>query len=195
LTHPELYAAYPDTAKIPSGLFASRVPEGSYHAPTDSILAGGPSTGSQRSAMLHEIQHAVQQREGFAKGGSPEMFSMPNQLKEGMHSYEDMRRAALLLERANRDGVTVTSLNPRWATDKIKSIAQTYEKMPQGMDVLTKNIKLRLQIDDPIDAYQRLAGEAEARAVQKRRDLTNEERKAIFPLQSYDVPIKELIFR
>jgi hypothetical protein len=45
------------------------------------------------------------------------------------------------------------------------------------------------------DLYRRLAGEAEARAVQKRRNLTNEERKAIFPLESYDVPIKDLIFR
>jgi len=45
------------------------------------------------------------------------------------------------------------------------------------------------------DLYRKLAGEAEARAVQKRRNLTDEERRAIFPLQSYDVPINELIFK
>ena len=42
--------------------------------------------------------------------------------------------------------------------------------------------------------YLRSAGEAEARATQARRNMSMEERRKLFPLRSYDVPIKDLIF-
>jgi hypothetical protein len=176
LTHPELYAAYPDTAKIPSGLFASRVPEGSYHAPTDSILAGGPGTGSQRSAMLHEIQHAVQQREGFAKGSSPN-GPYPAGVRDQIikDQYEQLK-AATKYDPSNPYS------SPNALTDE--ELLQMAIRNTDAMDGVGR-----------MQAYRRSAGEAEARAVQKRRDLTNEERRAIFPLKSYDVPIKDLIFR
>lgn len=41
--------------------------------------------------------------------------------------------------------------------------------------------------------YMRSAGEAEARATQARRNLSMEQRRKLFPLFSYDVPIKDLI--
>ena len=42
--------------------------------------------------------------------------------------------------------------------------------------------------------YLRSAGEAEARATQARRNMSMEERRKLFPLRSYDVPIKDLLF-
>ncbi len=45
------------------------------------------------------------------------------------------------------------------------------------------------------DAYRNLAGEAEARATQSRMNLTPEQRRALFPEDSYDVPIDKLILR
>lgn len=48
---------------------------------------------------------------------------------------------------------------------------------------------------DAFEQYKRLAGEAEARAVQARLKLTPEQRRAIFPEDSYDVPLNSLIFR
>lgn len=45
------------------------------------------------------------------------------------------------------------------------------------------------------DLYERIAGEAEARMVQKRADYTPEQLKSIHPLKDYDVPIEELIYR
>jgi hypothetical protein len=45
------------------------------------------------------------------------------------------------------------------------------------------------------DAYKRLAGEAEARATQSRMNLTPAQRRALFPEESYDVPLNELIIR
>lgn len=45
------------------------------------------------------------------------------------------------------------------------------------------------------DAYRRLAGEVEARATQARLPLNAAQRRALFPEDSYDVPISELIFK
>lgn len=50
-------------------------------------------------------------------------------------------------------------------------------------------------VEDPYEAYRRLAGEAEARAVEKRRMYSPEQRMQVFPLEDYDVPLNELIFR
>lgn len=46
----------------------------------------------------------------------------------------------------------------------------------------------------PRDSYLRLAGEAEARAVAARARLTSSQRIGLFPEDSYDVPINDLIF-
>lgn len=51
------------------------------------------------------------------------------------------------------------------------------------------------KLDIGLDEYRRLAGEAEARAVQSRMNMTKEQRRAMFPLDSYDVPINSLIYR
>jgi hypothetical protein len=43
--------------------------------------------------------------------------------------------------------------------------------------------------------YRRLAGEAEARAVQARMNMSPAQRRATFPFDSYDVPQNALIVR
>ena len=48
---------------------------------------------------------------------------------------------------------------------------------------------------EALDAYNRLAGEAEARAVEARMNLNAAQRRALFPLDSYDVPVDQLIVR
>jgi len=43
--------------------------------------------------------------------------------------------------------------------------------------------------------YRLLAGEAEARAAAARRTMMDEQRRAMFPLSSYDVPVNQLIYK
>ena len=43
--------------------------------------------------------------------------------------------------------------------------------------------------------YERLAGEAEARAVQSRMNMTPEQRLQVFPYQSFDIPKERLIIK
>lgn len=68
LMHDELYKSYPDIGEMNSGFFASELPEGSYNGNT--IVVRGPGAEAQRSTALHELQHAIQNREGWAQGGS-----------------------------------------------------------------------------------------------------------------------------
>jgi hypothetical protein len=49
--------------------------------------------------------------------------------------------------------------------------------------------------ENDLNRYLRLAGEAEARAVQARIGIPKEELRRMFPLESYDVPIDQLIIR
>lgn len=76
LTHDRLYAAYPDLKMIEVAFLDEGTAQGS-------IDAGGmrmtlnPRRHSDleelRVTLLHEVQHLIQRREGFARGGSPRM--------------------------------------------------------------------------------------------------------------------------
>jgi len=157
LQHEELYKAYPEIKDVSTTVYASPLPEGSYHDATRTITVGGPSTGHQKSSALHEVQHGIQDIEGFARGGSP----------------EDMRQTALDMLR--RDV----------ASGEIASTEQAMEMLPMAQQ----------------NAYRRIAGEAEARLTQLRRNLTPEQRLQFFPydegkdVYGLDVPFQSLIVR
>jgi hypothetical protein len=276
LSHQELYKANPELGDISAGFFADATPGGSYNAETNSILAGGPSTGQQRSTALHELQHAIQQREGFALGGSPDYataltWDAKNKELTPLYSakskYEELSSKAGELSHVNylkkleklstKDGLkpsAITNMSPFYEySDKIRSnlgampkkagnqrnawlknAAQImlFEEKNQGlmpeyklnnymaraatdlkneaarvdrpMDKLTPDYKQYQAVSNKYsnieklsdhDKYMRLAGEAEARATQARRNMTDEERRAMFPEESYDVPMNELIVR
>lgn len=76
LSHPSIYEAYPDLANMPvaqtqygSGAMGMYAEKGNY---TPEMIGLEPSVidGNARTVMLHELQHAIQQREGFGRGGS-----------------------------------------------------------------------------------------------------------------------------
>lgn len=123
LPHPELAAAYPgieSTRVVPSQNLGSSYQMGR------GVELGIPPSGEAKSPLLHELQHAIQEREGWAKGG---------------------------------------------------------------------NLKGMAGETDPLSAYRRLAGEAEARATQARLNMNMEQRLNTFPADSYDIPMDQLIIR
>jgi hypothetical protein len=168
--HPELYKAYPATG-------ASRVTEsphqgGSFNPVSRQITVGPKDAGS---TMIHEQQHQIQGIEGFAQGGSPSSLGIPwaQQTEQAKRIYEDSLQSygdPLLAEL-----FTGEKLKPWESLTKI-------ERIPYIEQAQIKN-------------YTRLAGEAEARAAEKRMNLTPAQRRATFPEESYDVPLNELIIR
>lgn len=97
LHHPKLYRAYPDMRHIDvvfqdfgSGTY------GSYNPQFDSIslnygLKNRPE--AIKDALIHEIQHAIQHREDFTKGSSPQSWN--RKIEQGFDSRrkEDIRKA------------------------------------------------------------------------------------------------------
>jgi DNA-binding transcriptional MerR regulator len=192
LQHEELYKAYPQTAGIPATMYADEIPSGglmpgrSGTFQTPLLTVGGPSSMTQRSTALHELQHAIQQREGFASGGSPS-----NMITELENIAKQKRQEAQNQFRLS------TANDPLDPLKIVKPGARKkgLELEKQARELEEKALLASHSGQSRFDLYRKLAGEAEARATQKRRNLTDEERRAIFPLQSYDVPINELIFK
>jgi hypothetical protein len=77
LKHPELYEAYPDIANMPISRTHPRLGwSGLYTPPSlgeEAIQINRADPSSPRSVLLHELQHAVQEREGFDPGGMPDV--------------------------------------------------------------------------------------------------------------------------
>ena len=180
MAHGELGAAYPDVYKLHtridndlSGLQGQYL-RGDRTQGEQIVLGSKPKWSDGKSTLLHELQHAVQQREGFAAGGNPSSISLLDMVPA--ETIESVKQSPLyrLQVAQGRD--------PKKALEGI--LAPYLDEFGGGN---AGNARM--------DAYRRLAGEAEARAVQSRMDMTPEQRRATFPFDSYDVPRDKLILR
>jgi hypothetical protein len=91
LDHPQLYERYPETADITVKLSNPHTGKrlgASYNPDTKTIVIGRDERDFKEIA-LHEIQHAIQEQEGFAKGGNlgeiakrPMSYLTPKQLAD-----------------------------------------------------------------------------------------------------------------
>ena len=281
LDYSELYDAYPRLKKMSVYVFKDRNRQeaGWYDPQDDSIAINLSSLGplwNQRSTLLHEIQHAIQEYEGFAEGGDSgfaervltyqrnritgdiiaktrrrswllardaaldalgrirRLIRNPKAIKKmserfAVHEVMDvdvMARQAieLLLKEYNKlvaqdaeygkltmgkdaegcelpicyagmllrggvnvDAVTIEQIDRQIEMVKAtvsrkmrfpgeeKRIWQELEKLYRGKEAVVRQLKDL----EPFDLYQRLAGEIEARNVEKRRDMTAREREAV----------------
>lgn len=124
-----------------------------------------------RSTLLHEVQHAVQEIENFARGGSPTDKAVVQKAFDELYKRYDYLPSVKKLE---NDFLSGKLTNDDFKKE-ILSIANTTED---------GGLKGYLH-----DFYQRLHGEAEARLTQKRVIDGYEN----FPLNDLDVPRDELI--
>lgn len=69
LDHPALFKAYPDLPNAGFG-FYPHASNPMYQPAADKVILPGGRGEQGLSNMLHELQHAVQKREGFASGGN-----------------------------------------------------------------------------------------------------------------------------
>lgn len=188
ISHPELFAAYPDAADVRT-VMSNKMPigEAGYAEAQDAVILS-PVQGEQATNLaLHELQHAIQVREGFARGGSPEI--MPELLAQSAAAKraEAQRLNGIAFRNDPLSTLEVLKPGARARALELDRQAQSLQQWVSRMNEFGDNFAF--------DAYNRLAGEAEARAVQKRMGMTPAERRAVFPLDSYDVPIGQLIYR
>jgi hypothetical protein len=139
-----------------------------------------------RSTMLHELQHAVQESEAFGAGGNTEtMDRLIGQAKERKFLIEntDEFKEGNKLNNELWDKYFTENAN----IDTLKAAEEELlKKYPILQEHREASQTVRMLGDDPYDAYRRLIGEAEARLVQTRENLSNAERKQFFPFEFQD---------
>lgn len=192
--HPEAFEAYPELGQkliVRRDQPLGGSTRGQYSPDDNRIDIGSSISGNPQQASstaLHELQHAIQQKEGFAKGGNVGQFTPPVH-QEWQNLQNDLSKAL-----TGGSGSSLREILDNYDLidqSTLKAIAAKYGY--DSTDNILLNLKLAQTKRDPYEQYRRLAGEAEARAVQKRQVLTPTERRKVFPLSSYDVPINELI--
>lgn len=182
MKHDILFDAYPELAELPASMkLKAGELEGSYMPPRtvagrliEGISVEAPTGRDLQSGMLHEGQHAVQTRENFAEGGTPDAMNIPR---------DDLFDAARQAYEANSkvdDDVLLAELLGT-PVPKAKAPAKPWES-------LSEREKLGWLQAGRERIYRTLAGEVEARNVQYRADLTPAQRRAKAPWLTQDVP-------
>jgi len=136
-----------------------------------------------RSTMLHELQHGIQEKEGFAVGGNAEtMDRLIGKAKERKFLIEnsDQFKEASKLNNDLWEKYFTENVN----IDSLKAAEQDLLRKYPILEEHSEAAKtVRMLGDDPADAYKRLMGEAEARLTQSRRNLNSSERRKYFPFE------------
>ncbi|CAB4130767.1 hypothetical protein UFOVP122_26 [uncultured Caudovirales phage] len=183
LDHPELYAAYPDAAKIPVSKNINPAYGGTFNQGTGEMTISDPGLWGDpsrpRSVALHELQHYVQGQEGFATGANT--FA----LKHGTPAWDIYKERIKAMS-------TPPSLE-KYAMDAgFSDLAEAKPSYDQYVKDLLKGgwkkFDTEAQKSAVMEAYQRSAGETEARNVQTRRDLAPNARRQWYPWESQSVP-------
>jgi hypothetical protein len=87
------------------------------------------------------------------------------------------------------------AMSPAEAKKALRKADKVFRETQESAIATDKLDDLRKTLEEKsnYELYQRILGEAEARAVEKRMNMTPKERRATFP--SYDVPLNEIIIR
>ena len=172
-------------------------------------------TSEVKSAVLHEMQHAIQEIEGFARGGSPK--SMQRRFEAAKKEWRARAWADALRDKADEMGEHYNQVavekalideykemgmdNDEWMPDKetrmkgFNYFARGYAD--RSMDADIKNFRLNesTRADfSPYVEYTKLAGEVESRNVEARMGMSAEERRASIAAETEDVSREDQIF-
>ena len=212
---PKLFEAYPQlkNIKIHTDAVMNDMPSnGEYNPQTKTITIHADELKYLNSILNHEIQHVIQREEGFAHGGTPEQVerdfnAAKAEWKARSYAFELEEKAKEMGGEYNQSAVEKALIQeykdmdmPEFIPDKETRIkgfnyfARGYAD--RSMDDAIKRFRLdRFQRTD-FDSYQeyrKLAGEVEARNVEKRLGMTDEDRRNSLASETEDVNRDEQI--
>lgn len=212
---PELFKLYPQLkdVRINTDAIMNDMPSnGEYNPQTKTITIHADELKYLNSILNHEIQHVIQREEGFAHGGTPEQVerdfnAAKAEWKARSYAFELEEKAKEMGGEYNQSAVEKALIQeykdmdmPEFIPDKETRIkgfnyfARGYAD--RSMDDAIKRFRLdRFQRTD-FDSYQeyrKLAGEVEARNVEKRLGMTDEERRNSLASETEDVNRDEQI--
>lgn len=185
--HPELFKAYPDLEKYKMRILN---PDSNVYAKKGNdmtiFVRANATPEEARSSILHEVQHHIQENEGFARGGSANVFA-----KKGIEEHKHYMGAIDNINKQMKEAVGT----PRYSALMDERDALMVEARLRGV-LYPSQVEAIAK-----DKYKRLGGEAEARLTQSRRDMSKDELAAQNPFdpkyfkEKTDVDIDDLIFQ
>lgn len=198
--HDKLFEAYPTLRDVKVRFEANTGnKEGSYHPEENEfVLRTGLKLEPEKlkNTLIHEIQHAIQEQEGFARGTNPGYWD------EMIQSGYSRRKNDGRIERARKEYHRIFDSAPEEFKDKVRRINRArldgdYDAAETVVDELydSEYADLWSQLDmaefewrsdrgeelNAYDLYRNTAGEIEARDAAARRGLTAEERRGRNP--------------
>ena len=196
-TAPELFKAYPELRNIIVWIDNNLDASAMFYPDIDAIAIGGSDDNFSvprelRKNIIHEIQHAIQMREGFA-GGSNYSLKKDTAYKGLIKKFQSMIKRL--------DGVTrnkiLDILNAEFNGDNSQAQSLTDALSETELDSLRKINdvlnKAHERNDYLFSKYQRHAGETEARNAETRAYWSEARRKRTTLDASEDTPRSEQI--
>lgn len=203
IQHDVLFEAYPELRDA-AVVFEETEPgvNGYYNAGQNTIVLDSKLRGAPESTLVHEIQHAVQRAEGFARGSTPEYWAA--------RDYETGEIIQALEQEYNQvlRGLDSKTLNKYLRYQEVNRVMENLESAEEGTPAAEKYVQLdrisdqlymelwdipefkrlldlKRQIDTPREVYDRFyrntAGEIEARDAEARRNYSAEQRRLRMP--------------
>jgi hypothetical protein len=155
-----------------------------------------PDPSSTLSVLLHEIQHGIQNIEGFATGGTPKnMAKMLDKEKfDAMVAKDDALTAEFEALKKKYSGIADNDL-PKGVSEKVRQLRSEINAVRNtGWREATNPFSRGQYTDDELFAgYRRLAGEVEARNTQARQGMTDAQRRETAPSATADTPDSDVI--
>lgn len=145
-----------------------------------------------KKSALHELQHAIQEKEGFAIGGDMSSATAYARGFKNMDEFSAAKKSAEDAYWASRKAVDQAMSAPRYKGQAAD--IRKFQEAERGAQQTMKQFQTG-NTAEAMDAYRRLGGEAEARATEARMNMNMQQRREVFPLDSYDVPLDQLILR
>ena len=213
---PELFKAYPQLkdVRIETDAIMNDMPSnGEYNAKTNTITIHADELKYMNSILNHEIQHVIQSIEGFGKGGSPEQ--MEKEFKAAQDEWKARAYAHELEEKTKEMGGEYNQSEVEKALVEEYKDLDMSDELPdketrikgfnyfargyadRSMDDAIKRFRLNESTRADFDSYKeylKLSGEVESRNVEKRLDMTDEERRKTLAESTEDVARKDQIF-
>lgn len=165
---PELFKAYPQLKDVlidTDAIMNDMPSNGEYNSKTNTITIHADELKYMNSILNHEIQHAIQDIEGFAKGGSPRLVR-----GEVKKRFDEVTKQIKQLRAEGKEDEAKALI------EKNRGLYNAYQK------------------NDDYNSYKSLAGEVEARNVQERMNMTPDERRKSLAESTEDVARKDQIF-
>ena len=196
--HDKLFESYPELRDVKVRFEADiGNREGTYQN-GEIVLRAGLKLEPEKlkRTLIHEIQHIIQEQEGFARGTNPGYW---DEMMQGGYSR---RRNDGRIERARKEYRRIFDSAPEEFKDKVRKINRArldgdYNAAESVIDEIydSKYADLWSQLEDAefewrsdrgeemtaLDLYYNTAGEVEARDAEDRLNMTSEERRNRMP--------------